>query len=117
MLPDERRPRQRAVDVRGKSSVRSRLRTARSVHGGALRLHTRDVPRESRHARWILATLARLRLDSKRGMRAHFVALEKDVERELALANRLVDVEVCAVSEVWSGSKLVIPMKDRSGKR
>lgn len=43
-------------------------------------------------------------LDSKRGMRAHFVALEKDVE-------------VCAVSEVWSGSKLVIPMKDRSGKR
>ncbi len=50
-------------------------------------------------------------------MRAHFVALEKDVERELALANRLVDVEVCAVSEVWSGSKLVIPMEDRSGKR
>jgi len=33
--------------------------------------------------------------------------------RETALANGLVDIKVCAVDEVWSGLKLVIPAKDR----
>ena len=37
----------------------------------------------------------------------------EDVVRELALRNGLVDVKVCAVDEVWSGLKLVIPVKDR----
>jgi hypothetical protein len=37
----------------------------------------------------------------------------EDVIRNLALANRLVDIKVCAVDEVWSGLKLVIPVKDR----
>ena len=36
-----------------------------------------------------------------------------DVVRGLALQNGLVDVKVCAVDEVWSGLKLVIPVKDR----
>ncbi|MBI5365099.1 MAG: DUF3052 family protein [Planctomycetes bacterium] len=40
---------------------------------------------------------------------------ETDV-RALAIANGLVDVKVCAVTEVWSGLKLVIPLKDRPGK-
>jgi hypothetical protein len=26
---------------------------------------------------------------------------------------KLVDIKVCAVNEVWSGLKLVIPVKDR----
>ncbi len=39
--------------------------------------------------------------------------LTEDVIRNLALANGLVDVKVCAVDEVWSGLKLVIPVKDR----
>ena len=34
--------------------------------------------------------------------------------RETALANGLVDVKICAVNEVWSGLKLVIPVKDRA---
>ncbi|MBK3660288.1 DUF3052 family protein [Bradyrhizobium diazoefficiens] len=34
--------------------------------------------------------------------------------RETALANGLVDIKVCAVDEVWSGLKLVIPVKDRA---
>jgi len=34
--------------------------------------------------------------------------------RETALANGLVDIKICAVSEVWSGLKLVIPVKDRA---
>jgi hypothetical protein len=33
--------------------------------------------------------------------------------RELALANGLVDIKVCAVDEIWSGLKLVIPVKER----
>jgi len=36
-----------------------------------------------------------------------------EVIRNLALKHGLVDVKVCAVDEVWSGLKLVIPIKDR----
>jgi hypothetical protein len=37
----------------------------------------------------------------------------EDVVRDRALAHGLVDVKVCAVDAVWSGLKLVIPVKDR----
>jgi len=37
----------------------------------------------------------------------------EDVIRAVALKNGLVDIKVCAVDEVWSGLKLVIPVKDR----
>jgi Protein of unknown function (DUF3052) len=33
--------------------------------------------------------------------------------RDIALRLGLVDIKVCAVTEVWSGLKLVIPVKDR----
>jgi len=36
-----------------------------------------------------------------------------DVVRGTALGLGLVDVKVCAVDQVWSGLKLVIPVKDR----
>jgi hypothetical protein len=39
--------------------------------------------------------------------------LTEDVIRDHALANGLVDVKVCAVDDIWSGLKLVIPVKDR----
>lgn len=39
--------------------------------------------------------------------------LNENHVREIALANGLVDVKVAAVDEVWSGLKLVIPLKDR----
>ncbi|HLF35174.1 MAG TPA: hypothetical protein VI583_13110 [Cyclobacteriaceae bacterium] len=39
--------------------------------------------------------------------------LNENVIREIALRNRLVDVKVCAIDEVWSGLKLVIRLKDR----
>ena len=38
----------------------------------------------------------------------------EDVVRDRALAHGLVDVKVCAVDAVWSGLKLVIPLKARS---
>ncbi len=37
----------------------------------------------------------------------------EDVIRNFALQNGLVDVKVCAVSDVWSGLKLVVPLKMR----
>lgn len=37
----------------------------------------------------------------------------EDIIRQLALANGLVDIKVCAVDEIWSGLKLVVPVKDR----
>jgi hypothetical protein len=39
--------------------------------------------------------------------------LTEDVIRSIALGTGLVDVKVCAIDEVWSGLKLVIPVKDR----
>jgi hypothetical protein len=37
----------------------------------------------------------------------------EDTIREYALQNDLVDVKVCAVSEEWSGLKLVVPIAKR----
>jgi Protein of unknown function (DUF3052) len=39
--------------------------------------------------------------------------ITEDTIREIALSNGLVDVKVCAVDEIWSGLKLVVPVKDR----
>jgi hypothetical protein len=43
--------------------------------------------------------------------------LTEGVIRDAALAGGLVDVKVCAVSEVWSGLKLVIPVAARTAAR
>jgi hypothetical protein len=39
--------------------------------------------------------------------------ITENVIRSVALKNGLVDVKVCAVSETWSGLKLVVPLKLR----
>ena len=39
--------------------------------------------------------------------------LTEDVIRQFALQNGLVDVKVCAVTNIWSGLKLVVPLKKR----
>ena len=39
--------------------------------------------------------------------------ITEDTVRNYALQNDLVDVKVCAVSEVWSGLKLVVPLSKR----
>jgi hypothetical protein len=44
-------------------------------------------------------------------------ALSEDVIRSAALKAGLVDVKVCAVDEVWSGLKLVIPVAQREAPR
>jgi hypothetical protein len=44
--------------------------------------------------------------------------LTEDVVRQSGLDAGLVDVKVCAVTDVWSGLKFVIPVKNRPrGKR
>ncbi|HVU99257.1 MAG TPA: hypothetical protein VHE34_28740 [Puia sp.] len=39
--------------------------------------------------------------------------LTENIIRDHALANGLVDIKVCAVSEEWSGLKLVVPVAKR----
>jgi len=39
--------------------------------------------------------------------------ITEDVIRNYALKNDLVDIKVCAVSELWSGLKLVVPVAKR----
>jgi hypothetical protein len=43
--------------------------------------------------------------------------ITEDVIRGFALKNGLVDIKVCAVDELWSGLKLVIPVKDRKSNK
>jgi hypothetical protein len=40
--------------------------------------------------------------------------ITEDIVRQVALENGLVDIKVCAVDTVWSGLKLVIPVKNRT---
>jgi len=42
--------------------------------------------------------------------------ITEDTVREVALPLGLVDIKVCAVTEVWSGLKLVIRRENRSGR-
>jgi len=42
--------------------------------------------------------------------------LDENVVREAGLAVELVDIKVCAVTDVWSGLKFVIPVKRRDQK-
>jgi hypothetical protein len=39
--------------------------------------------------------------------------ITEDIIRNFALQIGLVDIKVCAVDEIWSGLKLVIPVKNR----
>ena len=40
--------------------------------------------------------------------------ITEDVIRNYAIQNDLVEIKVCAVSDIWSGLKLVVPLKKRS---
>jgi hypothetical protein len=39
--------------------------------------------------------------------------LNENIIRHFALQNNLVDIKVCAVSDIWSGLKLVVPVAKR----
>jgi len=40
--------------------------------------------------------------------------LNGNIVREIGLKTGLVDIKVCAIDEIWSGLKFVIPLKDRN---
>jgi len=40
--------------------------------------------------------------------------ITEDTIRNYALKNGLVDIKVCAVSDIWSGLKLVVPLSKRT---
>jgi len=42
--------------------------------------------------------------------------LDENVVREVGLRGGLVDIKVCAVTNIWSGLKFVIPIKSRTKK-
>lgn len=42
--------------------------------------------------------------------------LTEDIIRDIGLKAGLVDVKVCAITDVWSGLKFVIPVKNRPQK-
>jgi alanyl-tRNA synthetase len=42
--------------------------------------------------------------------------LTEDIIRKYALKHDLVDIKVCAVSDIWSGLKLVVPVAKRQKK-
>ena len=42
-----------------------------------------------------------------------FTDINENTIREVALKNGLVDVKVCAIDEIWSALKLVVPVKER----
>ena len=39
--------------------------------------------------------------------------ITENIVRSIALRNDLVDIKVCAIDKIWSGLKLVIPVKQR----
>jgi hypothetical protein len=43
--------------------------------------------------------------------------LSEDVVRNVGLKNGVVDVKVCAVTEIWSGLKFVIRLKNRAKRK
>jgi hypothetical protein len=43
--------------------------------------------------------------------------LDENLVRQIGLAAGLVDIKVCAVTDVWSGLKFVIPVKNRPKAR
>ena len=45
-----------------------------------------------------------------------FTDLTEDVIRTIGLGAGLVDVKVCAVTEIWSGLQFVIPVKKRAAR-
>lgn len=40
--------------------------------------------------------------------------LNENIVRDIGLNGGMVDIKVCAVDEIWSGLKFVVPVKDRA---
>jgi hypothetical protein len=91
------------------------VRTARGLADVILSFHTerRDLEKRMPVLRRRMEQNAALWISWPKKASKKPTDLTEDVVREIALANRLVDVKVAAVDDIWSGLKLVIRVKDR----
>jgi len=72
-----------------------------------------ELEREMKRARKVLAPAGMIWISWPKKASGVATDLTEDIIRDTGLALGLVDVKVCAVTEVWSGLKFVIPVKDR----
>jgi hypothetical protein len=72
-----------------------------------------ELEREMKRAARALAPAGMLWISWPKKSSGVATDLTEDIIRDTGLALGLVDVKVCAVSDVWSGLKFVIPMKNR----
>ncbi|HWZ82467.1 MAG TPA: hypothetical protein VNW47_07580 [Terriglobales bacterium] len=72
-----------------------------------------ELEREMKRVRNVLAPAGMLWISWPKKASGVATDLTEDIIRDTGLALGLVDVKVCAVTEVWSGLKFVIPVKDR----
>ena len=86
------------MPVAGYSALRSPKNSASSPHDAGCDQCARGISRLARQA----AERCEHRFD-----------VTEDTVREIALPLGFVDIKVCAVSEVWSGLKLVIRKSER----
>jgi hypothetical protein len=72
-----------------------------------------ELEREMKRVRNVLAPTGMLWISWPKKASGVQTDLTEDIIRDTGLALGLVDVKVCAVTEVWSGLKFVIPVKER----
>jgi hypothetical protein len=72
-----------------------------------------DLEREMKRAAKALSPAGMLWISWPKKSSGVATDLTEDIIRETGLAIGLVDVKVCAVTDVWSGLKFVIPVKNR----
>jgi hypothetical protein len=72
-----------------------------------------ELEREMKRASKILAPAGMLWISWPKKSSGVATDLTEDIIRATGLSLGLVDVKVCAVTDVWSGLKFVIPLKNR----
>jgi hypothetical protein len=72
-----------------------------------------ELERDMKRAAEALAPAGMLWISWPKKLSGVATDLTENIIRETGLALGLVDVKVCAVTDVWSGLKFVIPVKDR----
>jgi hypothetical protein len=75
-----------------------------------------DLQREMKRAHLALAPAGMLWISWPKKTSGVSTDLTENIIRDFGLSIGLVDVKVCAVTNVWSGLKFVIPVKDRPKK-
>jgi hypothetical protein len=73
-----------------------------------------ELEREMKRAAKALAPAGMLWISWPKKSSGVATDLTEDIIRDTGLAIGLVDVKVCAVTQVWSGLKFVIPVKNRA---